>query len=72
MLVDFSGIDETGRVMDFDLSKIAVKQAAMVASARSMLLSTRSKFNRAALGKVADLADFSAIVTKDGVEMPRA
>ena len=70
-LIACSAVDETGRVMDFDLSKIAVKQAAMAASARSLLLSTRSKFNRTALGKVADLADFGAVVTEDGVEVPR-
>jgi DeoR family transcriptional regulator, glycerol-3-phosphate regulon repressor len=71
-LIACSAIDETGRVMDFDLSKIAVKQAAMAASAQSMLLSTRSKFNRTALGKVADLGDFSTVVTEDGVDLPGA
>lgn len=71
-LIACSAIDWTGRVMDFDLSKIAVKRAAMAASARSMLLSTRSKFNRTALGRIADLADFSAVVTEDGAEVPGA
>lgn len=64
-LIACSAIDPTGRVMDFDLSKIAVKRAAMAASAQSMLLSTRSKFGRTALGKIADLDDFGAIVTED-------
>jgi DeoR family transcriptional regulator, glycerol-3-phosphate regulon repressor len=64
-LIACSAIDEAGRVMDFDLSKIAVKQAAMAASARSMLLSTRSKFGRTALGKVAHIDDFGVVVTDE-------
>jgi DeoR family transcriptional regulator, glycerol-3-phosphate regulon repressor len=71
-LIAYSAIDETGCVMDFDLSKIAVKRAAMAALARSMLLSTRSKFNRTALGKMADLGDLSTVVTEDGVDLPGA
>lgn len=58
--------------MDLNLSNIAVKRAAMAASARSMLLSTRSKFNRNALGRIADLADFSTVLTSNGIEAPGA
>lgn len=64
-LIACSAIDGSGRVMDFDLSKIAVKRAALAASARSMLLSTRSKFGRTALGKIADLGAFDTVVTED-------
>jgi len=72
-LIACSAIDGAGRVMDFDLSKIAVKRAAMAASARSLLLSTRSKFDRTALGKIADIADFSVVVTEDAtVPAPEA
>lgn len=65
-LIACSAIDADGRVMDFDLSKIAVKQAAMAASAQSVLLSTSSKFGRTALGRIADLADFGIVVTETG------
>lgn len=64
-MIACSAIDPAGRVMDFDLSKIAVKRAAMAASARAFLLSTRSKFGRTALGKIADLDDFATVVTED-------
>jgi DeoR family transcriptional regulator, glycerol-3-phosphate regulon repressor len=64
-LIACSAIDATGRVMDFDLSKIAVKRAAMAASKHSMLLSTRSKFDRTALGRIADLEEFSTVVTEE-------
>jgi len=64
-LIACSAIDPMNRGMDFDLSKIAVKRAAMVASVRALLLSTRSKFGRTALGKIADLDDFAAVITED-------
>lgn len=65
-LIGCSAVDSDGRVMDFDLSKIAVKQAALAASARAMLLATHSKFGRTALGTIAGLDRFGAVVTETG------
>lgn len=63
-LIACSAIDPSGRVMDFDLSKIAVKRAAMAATNRSLLLATASKFGRTALGTICHTDRFSAIVTE--------
>lgn len=62
-LIACSAIDDRGRVMDFDMSKIAVKRAAMQAAHRSLLLATPSKFGRTALSTVASLDDFSDVLT---------
>lgn len=70
-LIACSAVDEAGRVMDFDLSKIAVKRAAMAASRRSLLLATRSKFGRSALGTLGELDGFDAVVTEDGPALDR-
>jgi len=64
-LIACSAVDDCGRVMDFDLAKIAVKRAAMAASQRSFLLATRSKFRRSALGRVGSLEDFHVVVTEE-------
>lgn len=61
-LIACSAIDDAGRVMDFDLDKIAIKQAAMAAAGQSLLLATRSKFGRSALAVVARRAQFAAIL----------
>jgi DeoR family glycerol-3-phosphate regulon repressor len=67
-LIACSGIDEAGRVMDFDLEKIAVKRTAIASARRSILLATRSKFGRGALGTIAPLDSFAEVVTESGVE----
>jgi len=64
-LIACSAVDDSGRVMDFDLAKIAVNRAAMAASRRSFLLATHSKFRRSALGRIGTLEDFHVIVTED-------
>ena len=64
-LIACSAVDGNGRVMDFDLSKIAVKKAAMGAAATRMLLATPSKFGRTALSTFAALDDFHHVVTGD-------
>ncbi|HBT01275.1 MAG TPA: DeoR/GlpR transcriptional regulator, partial [Citreicella sp.] len=64
-LIACSAVEEGGQVMDFDLSKIAVKRAAMAASNRSLLLATRSKFGRRALGTIGPVDRFDALVTED-------
>lgn len=61
-LIACSGVDDEGRVMDFDLSKIAVKQAAMGAAKTRFLLATPSKFGRTALSTIAMLGDFDRVV----------
>lgn len=60
-LIACSAVDNDGRVMDFDLSKIAVKKAAMVSAVKKFLLATPSKFGRTALSAFADLSDFDAV-----------
>jgi len=62
-LIACSAIDERGRVMDFDMSKIAVKKAAMSAASESLLLATPSKFGRTALSTLAMTDDFARILT---------
>ena len=67
-LIGCSGIEETGRVMDFDLAKIAVKRAAMRAADASLLLAARDKFDRSARAEIAHREAFAAILTEDGSE----
>ncbi len=61
-LIACSGIEENGRVMDFDMSKIAVKKAAMAAARQSFLLATPSKFGRSALAMIAKLSEFNRVI----------
>ena len=60
-LIACSAIDDAGRVMDFDLSKIEIKKAAMRASKDAYLLATRSKRGRTALATIAAGSDFTKI-----------
>ena len=61
-LIACSAVDNDGRVMDFDLSKVAVKKAAMTSASQKFLLATPSKFGRTALSAFADLSDFDAVI----------
>ncbi|WP_428645619.1 DeoR/GlpR family DNA-binding transcription regulator [Roseibium sp.] len=61
-LIGCSAVDHEGRVMDFDLSKIAVKKAAMNAATQKFLIATPSKFGRTALSVFAELSDFDAVI----------
>lgn len=61
--IGFSGFSAEGAVLDYDLEKIAVKQAAMRRSARSVLVGDQSKFNRRAIATVGTPNEFSHIVT---------
>lgn len=65
-LIACSGVDEKGRVMDFDLSKIAVKKAALAISDRKLLLATQSKFGRTALSTVAMISEFDEVISGQG------
>ncbi|MEM5471850.1 DeoR/GlpR family DNA-binding transcription regulator [Hoeflea sp. AS60] len=61
-LIGCSAVDKDGRVMDFDLSKIAVKKAAMAAARQKFLIAAPSKFGRSALSAFADISDFDAVI----------
>ena len=61
-LLGCSAIDRNGQVMDFDLSKIAVKKAAMRSARASYLLATPSKFGRSALAIFAQTGDFTQVI----------
>ena len=63
-LIACSAIDGDGRVMDFDLSKIAVKKAAIAAADSALLLATASKIGRTALGVIGETAHFDAVLTE--------
>lgn len=63
-LIACSAVDETGRVMDFDMAKISVKRAAMKAAKTRLLLATKSKFNRTALSVVSRVDEFDAVITE--------
>ncbi len=61
-LIGCSAVEEVGVVMDNDLRKVAVKQAAMRSARTSLLLADRSKFGRSARVRIADLDDFDQVV----------
>lgn len=61
--IGFSGFGADGVVLDYDLEKIAVKQAAMRRSVQSILVGDQSKFQRRAIATVGAPEDFSQLVT---------
>ena len=61
-LIACSAIDHDGRVMDFDLDKIAIKKAAMMSAEVSLLLATSTKFGRKALAQIATLENFASVI----------
>lgn len=63
-LIACSAIDDGGRVMDFDLDKIAIKKAAINSAQQSMLLATRSKFSRTALAVIDERKNFASVVSE--------
>ncbi len=60
-LIGCSTIDENGRVMDFNLDKIAIKKAAMNAAHTSLLLATSNKFGRSALAVIEHIEQFDGV-----------
>lgn len=48
-VIGFSGIDADGALMDYDLEKVAVKEAAIGQAARSLVVGDSSKFRKAAV-----------------------
>lgn len=61
--IGFSGFAPDGSALDYDLEKIAVKQAAMRRSGRSVLVGDRSKFDRKAVATIGTPGEFSHLVT---------
>jgi DeoR family glycerol-3-phosphate regulon repressor len=59
----YSGFDHDGTIMDFDLEKIAVKQAVLRRCDSPVAIGDQSKFARRALATVAALDAFSHLVT---------
>ncbi|MEQ8401571.1 MAG: DeoR/GlpR family DNA-binding transcription regulator [Silicimonas sp.] len=64
-LIGCSGIESGGRVMDFDLAKIAVKRVALDVARTSVLLAVSGKFGRSARAEVASLDVFDHVVRED-------
>jgi DeoR/GlpR family transcriptional regulator of sugar metabolism len=64
------GISPEGHVMAHDLGDAAVKQALLASSGRSVLALDGSKFGRAALAVVCELADVDVVVTDDAAPEP--
>jgi DeoR family glycerol-3-phosphate regulon repressor len=58
-----SGFDDDGTVMDFDIQKVGVKNAAMENARRAILVADGSKFVRTAFVRISALEDFSHVVT---------
>ncbi len=61
-LIACSAVDTNERVMDFDLSKVAVKKTAMASASKKFLLATPSKFGRTALSAFAEVSDFDQVI----------
>jgi DeoR family glycerol-3-phosphate regulon repressor len=62
-VIGFSGMDETGALMDFDLHKVAAKQAMIRAARMVVAVGAASKFTRSAPVRIADLPEIDRLVT---------
>ena len=58
-----SGFDDDGTVMDFDIQKVGVKNAAMGNAQRTILVADGNKFGRTAYVRISPLESFSLVVT---------
>lgn len=61
--IGYSGFDDDGTIMDYDLEKIAVKQAAIRRSDKSIAIGDRSKFEQHAIAQIAAPRSFSKLLT---------
>jgi DeoR family glycerol-3-phosphate regulon repressor len=61
--IGYSGFDDDGTLMDYDLDKIAVKQAAIRRSNSSIAIGDQSKFQQHAVAQIAPPSSFSTLVT---------
>lgn len=59
----YSGFDDDGTLMDFDLEKIAVKQAALRRADTAIAVGDHSKFERRAIAHVAPLRQLARLVS---------
>jgi DeoR/GlpR family transcriptional regulator of sugar metabolism len=64
------GVSPEGHVMAHDLGDAAVKQALLASGRRSVLAADGSKFGRAALAVVCELASVDVVVTDDSAPAP--
>ncbi|MBF9231905.1 DeoR/GlpR family DNA-binding transcription regulator [Microvirga alba] len=62
-IMSFAGFDTDGAPMDFDLQKIAVRQASLAHSRSAIAVADSSKFDRTAVGRLAPLSSFDILVT---------
>lgn len=62
-VIGYSGFDEDGAPMDFDLEKVAVKRHAIARSANVLAVGDASKFARTAVARIAPPEAIDAIVT---------
>lgn len=67
-VLGFSGIDDDGAPMDFDLAKIAVKRAALERARQCILVGDHSKFARPALARICEPAEVGLLITDRAVE----
>lgn len=61
-ILGIGGFDDDGAPMDFDLEKIAVRQAAMARSRQTVILADHSKFNQVGTARIADPAKVDLVV----------
>jgi DeoR family glycerol-3-phosphate regulon repressor len=59
----YSGFDDDGALMDFDLDKIAIKQAALRRADMAVAVGDATKFARRAVARLAPADDFTHLVT---------
>lgn len=63
-VIGFSGIDRDGTLMDYDLEKIAVKQAAIDRSGHTLVVGDSSKFRKSAVVRFGTRAGSLTFVTE--------
>lgn len=61
-ILGIGGFDDDGAPMDFDLEKIAVRQAAMARSRQTVVLADHSKFNQIGTARIADPGKVALVV----------
>lgn len=64
-VLGFSGIDDDGALMDFDLGKVAVKQAAAARATRVIAVGESAKLLRPAIVRIFDADRVDTLVTSD-------
>jgi len=62
-VIGCSGFDDDGAPMDFDMQKVAVKQAVLSNSRQAIIVADASKFARTAIVRIAPLSAFRLLIT---------